>query len=556
MSDHHEELDRLLEEDQRNSSTMGANKRKARTSNVPEDYDPTPDYYALPEGVIRPPSSCWVDRSLVKPLELKDLHHLWVKPTKGMEEAKRKKRFLASKLVLVGGEFWIKDKQSGLWVERKKMSEIISSLMHDWGRDKTQYNIRKETISDFKAGNEFVTLDGTLYVPGGGDFVEFQGRRYLNTYHQQPLAFTEGTSQSPEFKQLMELIVHNLMGKDVGNINEWTSAIHSDENSDIKWLFHWLASQYQRQGKMLPTAVWIVGSAQGVGKGLLASGMKQLLGASNVKTVSSEEFQGGWTDFVLDASFIVLDEVDFGSRTEAYDKIKRLIGNEITAARKRNHGDIIVPSVCNFLFTTNRTNPVAMDRGDRRNTVFGTKNTQAAKDRAQAFYNLPSEAKTEAWKGLAEFLAAIQIDDKLISHAFHTEIKERMIENNINPVEEWLLSDDIKAKWPINHFAPSDWLYRHYADWMQDNDGFHGCITRKYFQTKMGDMNDLGLVSQPKRKTLKGDTKYRGYIRYDPDHPATNIEASELPFISEYQKDAKLIQMRDNMKRKGFRIVG
>lgn len=550
MNYHDEELDFLLQEEEYQKPNMAAKTRKKRTSSVPEDYDPTPDYNCLPEGYKRPRMSCWVDRSLVKSLELKDLHHLWIRPTKGMEEGIRKKRFLASKMVLVGGEFWIKDKRSGLWVERKKVSEIISSLMHDWGRDKTKYNIRKETISDFKAGNEFVTLDGTLYVPGAGDFVEFKGKRYLNTYSQRPMPYREGAIHSPEFKQLMELIIFNLMGKDEGNVNEWTSAIHSDDDSEIKWLFHWLASQYQRQGKMLPTAVWIVGSAQGVGKGILASGMKRLLGSANVKTVSSEEFKGEWTDFIIGASFIVLDEVDFGSRTEAYDKIKRLIGNEDAAARKRHQGDIIIPSVCNFLFTTNRTNPVAMDRGDRRNTVFKTKNTQEAKDRAQAFYNLSSDAMTKAWEGLAELLASIKIDNKLISHAFHTDIKERMIENNVNPVEEWLLSDYLIAKWPTYHFAPSEWLYTHYKDWMRDNDGFHGCMTKKYFQTKMADMNDLGLISEPERKTLKGDKKYRGYVRYDPDNPATNIKAADCPFIPEFQKDAKLIEMRDNIKSK------
>lgn len=553
MLDHHEELDRLIEAELLDTSDAGISNtktRKKRTSSVPEDYDPTPDYDCLPEGYNRPQMSCWVDSSLVEPLKLKELHHLWSLPSRGMEDGNRKKRFLASKMVLVGGEFWIKDKQSGLWIERKKTSEIISSLMHDWGRDKTKYNIRKETISEFKAGNEFVTLDGTLFVPGAGDFVQFQGKRYLNTYHQKPIPYRDGASQSPEFRQLMEMMVHNLMGKDEGTFEDWITAIHTDEPSDVKWMFHWLASQYQRQGKMLPTAVWIVGAAQGVGKGLLASGMKQLLGSANVKTVSSEEFQGGWTDFVLDAAFIVLDEVDFGSRTEAYDKIKRLIGNEITAARKRNHGDIIVPSVCNFMFTTNRTNPVAMDRGDRRNTVFKTKNTQDAKDRAQAFYNLSSDAKTKAWEGLAELLASIKIDDKLISHAFHTNIKERMIENNVNPVEEWLLSDDLRAKWPINHFAPTEWLYRHYKDWMHDNDGFHGCVTRKYFQTKMADMNDLGLVSQPQRKTLKANTKYRGYIRYDPVSPATNLKAVDCEFITQYQKEPKLIEMKENIKSK------
>lgn len=292
-----------------------------------------------------------------------------------------------------------------------------------------------------------------------------------------------------------------------------------------------------------------------MGKGLIASGLRDLLGHANVKTVSSEEFQGGWTDFVLGASFIVLDEVDFGSRTEAYDRIKRLIGNDLTAARKRNYGDIIVPSVCNFMLTTNRTMPVAMERGDRRNTVFGTKNSTQAKERAQAFFRLGADARIRAWEGMAELLASITIDDSLISTAFHTDIKERMIENNTSPVEEWLLSDETCRIWPIDHFAPTDWLYRHYADWMRENDGFHGCINKRYFHRLMGEMKDYGLVSQPERKTLKGGDKKRGYVRYDPDKPCSNVKVCDLPFIPAFSKSAKLIETRERIAKRYPRLV-
>jgi hypothetical protein len=547
----------LLEEDEVDlSEVAGSTKstgRKKRTSAVPADYDPSPDYDAPPDGYHRPATLCWVPRAIAEPVGIENLHHLWAAPADNMEEAQRKHRFLASKIVSVAGEFWVKDRATGTWHLRKRGHEIYSVIMHDWGRDKTRYNIRKATIEEFLGTREFVVLNGTAYVPGAGDFVRVRGQLLLNTYREPPRSYREGAVDTEPFRKLMELIVLNLVGRDVGTVEEWIEEITGPDATDMKWLFHWLASQYQRPGRALPTATWFVGRAQGVGKGLLASVMAELLGRSNVKVVSPEEFKGDWTDFLVDAAFIVLDEIDFGSRKETYDKIKRLIGNDMTAARKRNHGDIIVPSVCNFMFTTNNTAPVALDAGDRRNTFFSTKNTPEAKVRAREFFELSPGEKQQAIEGLAELLALIEIDDVLIGHAFDTDIKQRMIENSISPVEEWLLDPETQAAWPTNHFAPSEWLYRRYAEWMLTNDGFDGCINKKYFFRQLGEIQDLGMVSPPDRKTLQGDKKYRGYIRYDPSNPKGNLCVAEAPFVPAYQASENVIEMRSKLRSRSRR---
>lgn len=527
-----------------------AKQRKKRTSAVSPDYDPTPDYFSPPKGRSRPAMDCWVDPSLAKPLAMADLHYLWTIPVGDIEEANRKHRFLASKAVSVRGDFWVKDRQSGLWLERKRGHEIKSVLIRDWGRDETDFNIRKETISDFLAKNEFVVLEGTAYIPGAGDFVQIRGKKYLNIYHELPIAYRSDAVVSNGFQQLMELIVFNLMKRDTGCLEDWVDEITGEEETDLKWLFHWLASQYQRQGKALPTAVWFVGRSQGVGKGILSSGMGQLLGRSNTKIVSPEEFNGEWTDFLIDASFITLDEIDFGSRTALYDKIKRLIGNEMTAARKRNHGDIIVPSVANFMFTTNNTMPVAVEQGDRRNTFFATSNSPGAKKRARAFYELSSDEHNLAWEGMAQFLAEIEIDDAFVSHAYDTEIKQRMIDHSISPVLEWLLSDETIKFWPSERFAPTKWLYDKYAAWVRATDGFPGYLTQKYFQRMMGEMNELGLVSMPERKTLKGKDKLRGYVRYNSENTGSQPTAAEVEFVYGCGSSGSLLTMQQKMKAK------
>lgn len=553
----HHSHDELMDEDEVDlSEVAGPTKgpeRKKRTSAVPASYDPTPDYNSPPDGYCRPANVCWVPRAIAEPVGIEDLHHLWSEPADNMQEAQRKHRFLSSKIVSVAGEFWVKDRATGTWHLRKRGHEIYSVIMHDWGRDKTRYNIRKATIEDFLSSREFVVLNGTAYIPGAGDFVRVRGQLLLNTYREPQRPYRDGAVDADPFRRLMELIVLNLVGRDCGTVEDWIDEIAGSEPTDLKWLFHWLASQYQRPGRALPTATWFVGRAQGVGKGLLASVMAELLGRSNVKVVSPEEFKGDWTDFLVNAAFIVLDEIDFGSRKETYDKIKRLIGNDMTAARKRNHGDIIVPSVCNFMFTTNNTAPVALDAGDRRNTFFATKNNTEAKTRAREFFDLLPGEKEQAIEGLAELLALIEIDDVLIGHAFDTDIKQRMIENSISPVEEWLFDPETQKAWPPNHFAPSEWLYRRYADWMRANDGFEGCMNRKYFFRQLGEMQDFGMVSAPDRKTLQGDEKYRGYIRYDPSNPHENLKAADAPFVLAYQVSGNVIEMRNKLRSRSGR---
>ena len=192
-------------------------------------------------------------------------------------------------------------------------------------------------------------------------------------------------------------------------------------------MFHYLASLYQRPGKALPVALWLIGPAQGVGKGLFTSGLQMLVGRVNAKSASAEEFKGEWTDFLTDASLFILDEVDFSSRKEANSKLKRLIGNEVISARKRHVGEFQLPAVANFILTTNNVRPVALDRDDRRNTFFETNGGAASKDRAKQFYQLGHERRQSAWEGLAMILNMIQIDDRVLNRAFETQIKKRMI---------------------------------------------------------------------------------------------------------------------------------
>lgn len=495
----------------------GARQRKPKVSTIPTDYDPFMALQTFPEGYSRPKENCWVDRSIARPVDISELSPLWRCDLAEMGTADRKHRFLASVVASVYGEFYVRRKHNGMWV-KKKGSEVKNILWNEWGADQTDLNIRIDTINTFMSQSSYVVLDQIIYVPGAGAFVEYQGRKCLNKYHERQLAFPTNAAPSPETTLLVELIVKNLLNHKEGEFFDWIEAIESPEPSPIRWLFHWLASQYQRAGKSLPTAVWFVGPAQGIGKSLFTSGLSLLVGKTNAKVVSAEEFKGDWTDFLTNATLFILDEVDFTSRVGANAKIKRLVGNEKYAIRQRNVGEYEVPAVGNFIFTTNNIYPIALDRDDRRSTFFETNGTYESKKRATDFFNLKEEDRKKAWEGFAEILSMIEIDDRLISRAFETDLKRRIIDSGLDPFDEWFQSDEVRETWKPGEFAPVEWIKARYVEWAEKN-AHRNCATSSYGLRKLEAMASEGLVSRKFRKTLSDGRKPHGYTRIDPNAP-------------------------------------
>lgn len=523
-------------------------KRKAKVSRVPKDYDPFANSMRMPQGYNRPTQKCWVPQDVARPIPISELSPLWRQNLDEMGTSDRKHRFLASVVAMVNGEYYVRKKSSGLWAHKKKMVEVKNVLWNDWGGDQTELNIRKDTLDTFFAEGSYLVLDSVAYVPGAGSFVEFNGQTCLNTHHQPPLKFQPQDPISEEANLLIEMIIKNLLGHSEGDLPDWLNAIHKNEPSSIRWCFHYLASLYQRPGKALPVAMWLIGPAQGVGKGLLTSVLQKLVGQKNAKVVSAEEFKGEWTDFLTNTSLMILDEVDFASRQDANNKLKRLVGNDRIAVRKRNLGEYMVPAVANFVFTTNNVRPIALDRGDRRNTFFETNGTVEAKSRAAKFYSLSNDQKQSAIEGLAQVLASIQIDDDLLSKALMTDIKQRMIDTGATPFSEWFHSDEIQNSWKVGEFAPIEWIRKNYITWAKDI-APPSCANSSYVNSRLDELVSEGYLSQKARKRLYDDSRPHGFVRYDPNSEAPQPDTASSEVIQTFRKNPSFIELRDRVRR-------
>ena len=81
---------------------------------------------------------------------------------------------------MVHGEYYVRRKSNGRWVHKKKAVEVKNILWNDWGADQTDLNIRKSTIDDFFSSGLYLVLDKLAYIPGAGNFVQFDGQNCLN----------------------------------------------------------------------------------------------------------------------------------------------------------------------------------------------------------------------------------------------------------------------------------------------------------------------------------------------------------------------------------------
>jgi hypothetical protein len=488
-------------------------KNKNRVSALPWNYDPTPPRSSDEPGYVRPEPKVWIESFDIEEVDMGDLVPLLKNDeevVKKMKVVERKYRFLASKCVCegrTGRSFFIKDKCAGRWNELSSHA-AKAQLKHDWGGDQTRFNITDKAVDEFFRANKYPVVQGTIYAPNMGDFVRYRGAVRLNTWAIPQLAYAQGSVANKNTELMLRIIVENLLNEEWNGIEALRTEISSDRESVIRWVFHYLASLYQRPGKSLPVALWMVGLTQGIGKTMFGRMLLTLIGEENGIFLNNDEMTGGWNDFIGNNQLMLGDEVKFDSKKEFYDMLKRYISTEQIALRKRNVGTYLIPNVTNWIFFTNNPKPVTIDDNDRRNTFIATtKDMVNGKPLARQFYMLSREEKMEAYRGIAEFLGSIEIDDALISTGIWTPLKEEIAGTSRSPVLRWLMDEE---QWQPGQRDHSDNLYGMYSAWCEVNNEIYNRSQQKFFEL-MFEAQERGFICKMKNPFLKDRKRRRGY---------------------------------------------
>jgi Family of unknown function (DUF5906) len=296
--------------------------------------------------------------------------------------------------------------------------------------------------------------------------VWFQGHKYLNEWIDERLC--PDIECVCEAEILLRIIRENLCALDPISLEEMILECTGDEPTIFKWVMHWLASIYLRPGHHIGVALWFLGPNMGIGKGTLIGVLRALMGARWVGKARAEEMNRGWTDFLVGKLLMEADEFEIGTRKGLNRLYKQWIGNDLLEITKRHVGSFVIPNVVNHVMTTNEVQPIALQANDRRHTVVHTSNDLSRNTLAAGFHKLSPEAKVSAIRGVAAILAAINIDDGLISRPFPTAHRSLLMTWSQSAVERWFAARD--ASWPVGERRTAQNLFDNFQVWADQHD--------------------------------------------------------------------------------------
>lgn len=134
-------------------------------------------------------------------------------------------------------------------------------------------------------------------------------------------------------------------------------------------LLAWMAFNVQNPGRKIRYAPLLKGIA-GDCKSVIGSVLKAAMGHRNVSEVGPKLVvnSGGFTDWAHGACVIALEEMMMQGK-ERYaiaNAIKENITNDFVTINRKHRGNLPIINVSNFIGTTNHSNAVPIEDGDRR----------------------------------------------------------------------------------------------------------------------------------------------------------------------------------------------
>lgn len=139
----------------------------------------------------------------------------------------------------------------------------------------------------------------------------------------------------------------------------------------IEYFLNWLAVIIQ-QRKMTGTA-WILHGTQGTGKGVLFNQiLSPIIGHDYVNRCHLTSFEGEFNSFIESSLLVLVDEVQISElhkRSMAMSRIKQYIVEPEIPIRRMYCNPYIIRNTCNYIFASNKHDPVEIDPEDRRFNV-------------------------------------------------------------------------------------------------------------------------------------------------------------------------------------------
>lgn len=202
-------------------------------------------------------------------------------------------------------------------------------------------------------------------------------------------------------------VIHNALGGDPALIEHFTN-----------WLAYVL--QYRDRTK----TAWILHGTQGTGKGILTNDILRPIFSPHTATKRMEELGEKYNHFMADSLLVFVDEVQIkalGNERGVMAKLKNFITEEIVPIRAMHAQSQECRNYTNWIFMSNMTDPVIIDRNDRRfNTGKYQPNKLVLTD--AEFERIPSELQA-----FHDYLMTWPCDTTKARQVMQSEDRDNMI---------------------------------------------------------------------------------------------------------------------------------
>lgn len=178
---------------------------------------------------------------------------------------------------------------------------------------------------------------------------------FVNTFER-----SEYMKRAPKKVRLIPSICHKVMWHALG------------EDQDLfDHFINWLACIVQF--RCMTKTAWVLHGTQGTGKGLLMNNiLRPILGAKQTAARRMEEFNEPYNHFMKNTLLVFVDEVQtkaLNNEQGVIAKLKNFITEPMVPIRAMYSGAVECENFTNWIFASNKSDPVTIDMEDRRFNV-------------------------------------------------------------------------------------------------------------------------------------------------------------------------------------------
>jgi len=322
---------------------------------------------------------------------------------------------------------WFAHNESGQIIDPNHFSNIVTAEYY-WN-DAAE---KPHTKTSYLGSRNTDKVDRVGYHPGRERRYKRDGKNYINVYRPS----------------LLEPVA--------GDISAWLTVIeYMIEDPVYRALFHsWLHSVVTNPGQFITWSPLII-SKQGMGKDLVAQGMKEMVGMANTFINDMKLIMQTHTGHMMHKCFGVMSETkEYGTsdRGKAMEVLKPLITDRDLKIRAMNKDAIWVENTINCIFFSNHRNCITLDMDARRFMVI----MSDRQPKPRAFYAPAWELVTENPGVILDYYL-----NKFKPHKdFHaggnapeTTFKKELVNNTSNPD---FIALDAFAEQGMHPFAPEN----------------------------------------------------------------------------------------------------